>query len=842
MNLTPLLEQYSRIKKKYQDIILFFRLGDFYETFYDDAVLVSKILGIALTQRQQGVPLAGVPYHSVQPYIAKLVRAGYKVAICEQLEEPKPGKLVKRDVVEVITSGTLLDDSLLESNKNNYLASIAYDNNKYGLALVDLSTGDFKITELSEDELQDELKKVNPAEIIAPATLKIKGLELIKFTQIEPYEFSYEFALNELTEHFKVASLDGFGCKDLKLGIGAGGAALAYIKATKKKGLEYINRVTPYFLSNHLIIDEPTRRNLELTQKIGGSEGEGTLLWVLDHTCTPMGGRFIRNLINFPLIDAKEINSRLDKVEELVNSTTLLDGLRRLLSKITDLERLIAKVSGERANARELVMIGNALKILPELNSILPDKFYEGSCGKDYKFGNFDSTVSLIDRAIVDNPPPTIKDGGIIKAGFNKELDELRKLAFSGKQWISDFESNERRRTGIQSLKVGFNNVFGYYIEVTKPNLKLVPPTYIRKQTIVSGERFITQELKEYESKVLSAEERIKQLEYELFCDLRKEVAKKTTEIQYVAKKIAELDTFASFAWVAKRNGYTRPVVDDGDSIIIKNGRHPVVEQLLREGEFVPNPTILEKDSEIYIITGPNMAGKSTYLRQVGLIVVMAQIGSFVPATESRIGVCDRIFTRIGASDDLTRGVSTFLAEMNETANILNNASKRSLVLLDEIGRGTSTFDGMSIAWATIEYLSNRIGCKTLFATHYHELTELATISSKIKNYQIAVKRYEDKIIFLRQLRPGGCDESYGIDVAKLAGLPQVVIKRAKEILHTLELNERKASKIRAKSKQVDLFELKEPPVLKELDKIELDKITPIDALLLIKKLKSLRE
>lgn len=846
---TPLLKQYSEIKKKYQDAVLLFRMGDFYETFYDDAVIASKVLGIALTKRQKSVPLAGVPYHSIKPYIAKLVKAGYKVAICEQLEEPKPGKLVKRDVVEVITKGTVLDDTLLESKKNNYLGSIANDGKQYGLALLDLSTGDFKATELSPEELLDEIKKTSPAEIIIPESLKPElesfGMEAFTFTLRDSYEFSYEFAERELLGHFQVASLDGFGCVHLTLAISAAGAALSYIKATKKKELDYIKKLTPYSLSGYLLLDEPTRKNLELIQKIGGSEGEGTLLSILDYTYTAMGGRLLRDFILFPLIDIKEINSRLDKVEKFTDCPAVLDSVRSLLSRVPDLERLIARISAERANGRDLVALRNALQVLPQLNSVLIEKF------EDYKFSEFGDTISIISRAIVDDPPIALKDGSLIRSGFNKELDELKDLAFSGKKWISDFEAREKQQTGIQSLKVGFNNIFGYYIEVTRPNLKLVPSAYIRKQTLVNAERFITEDLKEYESKVLSAEERMKRLEYEIFCEIRKEVATKVSEIQNVAQQIGELDVFASLAWVARKNRYTRPVVDGGDEIIIKDGRHPVVEQLLSEGEFVPNPTKLNSEEIVYIITGPNMAGKSTYLRQVGLISLMAQLGSFVPAAKAHIGACDRIFTRIGASDDLSRGVSTFLAEMNETANILNNASTKSLVLLDEIGRGTSTFDGMSIAWATIEYLLRHVSCKTLFATHYHELTELTTISSQVKNYNIAVKRYEDKMIFLRQLRPGGCDESYGIDVAKLAGLPGIVIKRAKEILRTLEIEERKASKVRTKSKQRDLFESSpEPPAslvsarqaLKELEKVDPDKLTPIDALLLIKRLKSLSE
>lgn len=853
MNLTPVLEQWSRIKKKYPDSILLFRLGDFYETFYEDAKVASKVLGITLTKRQSGVPLAGIPHHAATHYIAKLTRAGIRVAICEQLEPPTPGKLVKRGVVEVITQGTILDDSLLETRKNNYLASISPDNNKYGLAFIDLSTGDFRLTELSQEELLDEIKKISPLEIIMPNSPEPDTNNLTQnITRREPYEFSYDFGFRELTNYFKVNSLDGFGCKNLKLGIGAAGAALAYLRDTKKHELPHIKRIIPYSLSDYLLIDEPTRKNLELTRKINGEEGEGTLLWVLDHTLTPMGARMLRDFINFPLTKPRKINSRLDRVEKFVDTPQLLQQLRELLSKIPDLERLIVKVSMERANARDLRVISSSLKILPQINSVISND-RTGVCPsqkgfKDYKLPEFSSTVDLIEQSITESPPPTLQEGRIIRSGFNKELDGLREITRSGKKWISDFEARERKRTHINSLKVGFNNVFGYYIEITRPNLKLVPKEYIRKQTLVNNERFITEELKKYESQVLGAEERIRRLEYELFCEIRKKVAVQTPNIQTAAHKLATLDVFASLAYVAKRNKYIRPELTTEDSIIIKDGRHPVVELLLSHGDFVPNPTTLDPEQKVYIITGPNMSGKSTYLRQLGLIVLMAQLGSYVPASYARIGVTDRIFTRIGASDDLARGVSTFLAEMNETANILNNASRRSLVLLDEIGRGTSTFDGMSIAWATTEYLLKHVKCKTIFATHYHELTELHSISSKIKNYQIGAKRYEDKIIFLHQLKPGGCDESYGIDVARLAGIPEEVIKRARSILGSLELKEQKASKIRTRSKQKTLFErqnvekVSESPLQKELEKIDPDKITPIDALLLLKKLKSLSE
>ncbi len=851
MNLTPVLEQWSRIKKKYPDSILLFRLGDFYETFYEDAKIASKVLGITLTKRQSGVPLAGIPHHAATHYIAKLTRAGIRVAVCEQLEPPTPGKLVKRDVVEVITKGTILDDSLLETKKNNYLASISSDNLKYGLAFIDLSTGDFRLTELSQEELLDEIKKISPLEIIAPENFElVEVLQNFSLTKREPYEFSYDFGFRELTNYFKVNSLDGFGCKDLKLGISAAGAALAYLRDTKKHELPHIKRIIPYSLSDYLLIDGPTRKNLELTRKINGEEGEGTLLWVLDHTLTPMGARMLRDFINFPLTQPRKINSRLDRVEEFVDSPKLLQQLRELLSKIPDLERLIVKVSMERANARDLRVISSSLEILPQINSVLSnDRVGVRSSPKgfkDYKLPKFSSTVGLIEQSIAENSPPTLQEGRIIRNGFNKELDGLREITRSGKKWISDFEARERKRTHINSLKVGFNNVFGYYIEITRPNLKLVPKEYIRKQTLVNNERFITEELKKYESQVLGAEERIRRLEYELFCEIRKKVAVQTSNIQTAAHKLATLDVFASLAYVAKRNKYIRPELTTEDSIIIKDGRHPVVELLLSHGDFVPNPTTLDPEQKVYIITGPNMSGKSTYLRQLGLIVLMAQLGSYVPASYAHIGITDRIFTRIGASDDLARGVSTFLAEMNETANILNNASRRSLVLLDEIGRGTSTFDGMSIAWATTEYLLKHIKCKTIFATHYHELTELHSISSKIKNYQIGAKRYEDKIIFLHQLKPGGCDESYGIDVARLAGIPEEVIKRARSILGSLELKEQKASKIRTRSKQKTLFErqnveaVSESPLQKELKKIDPDKITPIEALLLLKKLKSL--
>lgn len=843
--ITPLLEQWHRIKKNYPDAILLFRLGDFYETFYDDAVLASKVLGITLTQRQQGVPLAGIPYHAAGPYIAKLVKSNYKVAVCEQLEPPKPGKLVKRDVIEVITHGTLVEDGLLEATKNNYLASIVRENKNFGLALLDLSTGEFRITELNEEETIDELKKLSPGEIITPDEITLTSQLTAPISKIESYKFTYEIARQEMLDHFNINSLDGFGCENLKLAVSAAGAALSYLKTVKKSPLGHLKPPKFYSLSKHLLLDEATRRNLELTQKINGIEGEGTFLWVLNHTHTPMGTRLLRNFIAFPLVEVKEINDRLNKLETLVNNPPFFENLTKLLSsRISDLERLAARISMERATPRDLIALATTLRMLPQLNSMLPKGF------ENYNMPDLNKITAYLEKAITPTPPLTMEDGGIIRDGFNKELDELRKLVHSGKKWVSEFEARERNRTKINSLKIGFNNTFGYYIEVTKSNLKHVPQDYIRKQTTVNSERFITEELKQYEYKILSAEERIKRLEYEIFCEVRKQTASEVPGIQDSARKIAELDVLASFAFAAIRNNYVRPEITDEDSIIIKDGRHPVVEKLIPESEFIPNPTTLDEEQIVYILTGPNMAGKSTYLRQVGLITLMAQMGSYVPASYAKIGVRDRIFTRIGASDDLTRGVSTFLAEMNETANILNNASSRSLVLLDEIGRGTSTYDGMSIAWAVAEYLLRSIGCKTLFATHYHELSELATLSSKIKNYHIAVNRHENKMIFLRQLKPGRCDDSYGIEVAKLGGIPDKVIKRAQEVLKSLELKELKSSKIRLKSKQKDLFVEGENPDkpsdsttqrLNELLKnTNPDTITPVDALLLIKKLKDL--
>ena len=835
--LTPLLHQYKRIKAKYPDAILLFRVGDFYETFYEDAKIASKVLGIVLTQRQEGVPLAGVPYHAVEPYIAKLVRAGYKVAICEQLEEPKPGKLVRRDVVEVITPGTLLEPQLLKERQPNYLMALVEDRNMWGVATIDISTGEFRVTETEAGHIKDEVQKFQPSEIIIPQSMTNipDFLKSYNLTTIDDINFDSELANTELCRHFNVQSVDGFGLTDMPLAIRAAGAALHYVKETKKHTLDYISSIKPYRVQDFMFIDSFTRRNLELTEKITG-EYEGSLLSVLDETCTPMGARLMREYVLSPLLDLNHIRKRLDAVQVLYDAPTLLTKLRSILAKLPDMQRLISRINVGRANPRELQGLKRSIMLLPKINELLPQSLSE------WKVTSLHEVADIIDKTLVEDPPTKITEGGLIKEGANAELDELRQVVREGKNWIAQLEARERIRTGIESLKVGYNSVFGYYIEVTKPNLHKVPKDYIRKQTLVNAERFITPELKEYESKVLHAEDRIKDLEYKLYNELRKEVAKYTTLIQEVAQKLAELDVLASLAYVARKYNYVRPEFHEADRIEIIGGRHPVVEHQLKEGEFVPNDLMFDEWHRILIVTGPNMSGKSTYLRQAALILIMAQMGSFVPAESAHLRIVDRIFTRIGASDDITRGVSTFLAEMNETANILHNATERSLIILDEIGRGTSTFDGLAIAWAVVEYIARNIKACTLFATHYHELTRLADMIPIVKNFYVEAKRYKNQIIFLHRVKPGSSDESYGVDVARLAGLPKSVIQRAKEILRHLEYEEkRQVLKKILKSTQVSLFDVleeSEHPIITKLKAVDVNKLTPIDALLLIRELK----
>jgi DNA mismatch repair protein MutS len=853
---TPLLKQYFQVKSKYEDCVLLFRMGDFYETFFKDAEIASKVLSIALTSRSHGkgnrVPLAGIPIKAADNYINKLIKAGYKVAICEQLEEASQAKgLVKRDVVEVITPGTITNPNILDSEKNTFLAALNTDKKgNYGLSYCDISTGDFYIQELTEEEIINELKKIEPGELLISEELEKNGLDDFFITTLPHMEFQYDYAVEKLKRHFHVETISGFGIQNLNLGIGAAGAILSYLDATQKRTITHIKKVKRSELDDNLVLDSPTIRNLELTQRFDGST-EPTLFSILKETRTLMGTRLLRRILLKPLRNLTVVQERLDSVDLLIDKEHIIKSVRKTLNSISDIERLMGRIGTERANARDLISLKNSLEKIPELkdklSNLKPSLIQKlGDDISDHK-----TVIKSIGDAIVEEPPLTIKEGGIIKRGFSEKLDKLVKVVSQGKKWIANLEKEEKKRTGISSLKVRYNSVFGYYIEVTKPNLKYVPHDYIRKQTLTNCERFITPELKEYENSVLGSEEKIKKLEYNIFCDIRTSVSENIEDIQKTAEAIALIDLIFCFAFLAKRNRYTKPVVNNLDEIAIEDGRHPVVEKMLEKGSFIPNNTYLNNDdSQILIITGPNMSGKSTYLRQTALICIMAQMGCFVPAGKAKIGLVDRIFTRIGASDDLSRGVSTFLAEMTETANILNNATGKSLVILDEVGRGTSTLDGLSIAWSVCEFLHNnpRVHPKTLFATHFHELTELEKILHGIKNYNVSVKRWKDEIIFLRKVNPGTADDSYGVDVAKLAGLPPEVIKRAKEILDDLEEEDRKYSSRRkkriqqknrtVKGEQLSLFNQKNIDITKELETVDISSLTPLEALNLLNKWK----
>ncbi|MFQ5602002.1 MAG: DNA mismatch repair protein MutS [bacterium] len=854
---TPMMEQYLAIKARHQDAVLFFRMGDFYEMFFEDAKIASEVLGLTLTSRAHGksanVPLAGFPHHSLDTYLAKMIKAGHRVAICEQMEDPKLAKtVVKRDVTEVVTPGTVMTDDLLESKRNNFLASLFVKDETCGMAFVDISTGEFTVEEVPVAQLEEELNKADAAELLLSeeqsAFIQSKLTKSTEYflTTREDWIFTRDFAYETLVNHFSTLSLKGFGCDDLDAGISAAGAALHYLKEVQKNQLSHISQLRRHTETDFVSLDRDTRRNLELLTSLRSDTKQGTLISVIDHTKTPMGGRKLVQWMLKPLYQPEKINARLDAVEELCKAPATVQELREALGKIGDLERYLAKITTNRATARDLIQLKNSLCILPELKknlqkmeSRLLRQFVENT-------DDLHALISTIESAIVDEPPLAVTEGGIIKKGYHAELDNLREIAFSGKDWIARLQKQEREQTGIPSLKVGYNKVFGYYIEVTKPNLSKVPENYIRKQTLVNAERFITPELKAYEEKVLEAEDKIVTLEYELFDEVRKETAKFAQVIQKNAQEISNLDCYVGFALLAKENNYTRPQITDQTAIKIVDGRHPVVEKLLPYGEsFIPNDAHLDcNKNQLIILTGPNMAGKSTYLRQIGLIVLLAQMGCFVPAKKANIGVVDKIFTRVGASDNLAGGESTFLVEMNETANILNNASPKSLILLDEIGRGTSTFDGLSIAWAVAEYIHNaaRVAAKSIFATHYHELTELALILPRVKNYNVAVKEWGDNVIFLRKIVAGGCDHSYGIQVAKLAGLPKSVINRAKEILSNLEANELTANNLPklALSKngavnppkaQLDIFEKQESELSTAIQKLEIDSMTPLEAL-----------
>ncbi len=862
---TPMMKQYLAIKEQHPDAILFFRLGDFYEMFFDDAETASRVLEITLTARDGGsagrVPMCGIPYHAADSYIGKLIENGFRVAICEQVEDPRTAKgIVKREVTRVITPGTVIEGSMLDERKYNFLVGVVKDDFGYGISVAEVSTGYFGVTEIKGlralARLADELSRLKPVECILPEDLnentelaaKLASLGGMSVNYYTRQAFMLKNAYNSLLEHFGTCSLEGFGCEELKLGIRAAGGIISFLRDTQKTGLSHINKLVPYSIDNYMLLDTATRRNLELTQTIRDNQKKGSLLWVLDQTVTAMGARLLKMWIEQPLLDKNKINERLDAVEEIVNNPFLRNDLRAVLKRVYDLERLAGRVAYGTANARDLLALKSSLEILPGLKEMMRAVYSPGLVSIQESLDCLEDVVDMVNRSIADDPPVSLRDGGIIKNGCNDEVDRLRKASREGKDWIASLEAREKERTGIKSLKVGFNKVFGYYIEVTNANLAMVPDDYTRKQTLANAERYITPELKEYEDLILGAEDRLTQLEYELFCQVREQINKEVPRIQQCAVLLSTLDVFQSLAEAAVNNNYCKPEVKENDIIEIKEGRHPVVEKVLINEPFVPNDTYLDCSGyRLDIITGPNMAGKSTYMRQVALICLMAQIGSYVPAEIARIGIVDRVFTRVGASDDLSTGQSTFMVEMNEVANILNNATSKSLIILDEIGRGTSTFDGLSIAWAVAEFILDpkKIGAKTLFATHYHELTELANIFPGVQNHCIAVKEKGEDIIFLRKIVPGGADRSYGIQVARLAGLPGDVLMRAKEVLATLETNEEIAKGQREiaagrrrhsrGSDRVQLSLFGEPdnfhPVIEELRVLDILHINPVEAL-----------
>ena len=863
MSVTPLMAQYSRIKENYPDTILLFRMGDFFETFEEDAKIASKVLGITLTKRANGaaedVPLAGFPHHAIDSYLPKLVRAGYRVAVCEQLEDPKFAKgIVKRDVIEVVTPGVSFNDKLLDHKKNNYLLSIYLEDETVGLAFSDISTGEFQTFQVTRNELNQQIGSINPSEILIPKKYKNELEPIIqkfapnsRITKIDDWIYNFDYASELLMNHFNTKTLKGFGIEGLHSAICSAGAVLNYLRETQKANLPHINKISRYNPSDYMLLDYSTKRNLEITFSMNEGEREGTLISILDKTETAMGGRMLKKWISAPLKKLEPILKRQECLEEFFNNKTLRKNLQNELSEIGDLERLTSKICTGRANPREMVNLKTSLKKIPLIKQLLDLTKVETLQVINQKLHTLDWLIEKIELAIADDPPLAVSDGGVIRKGFNPELDEIRSLSTNAKDWIANLQKTERERTKISSLKVSFNKVFGYYIEISHANKDKVPDDYIRKQTLVNSERFITPDLKEYEDKILNAEEKIVKLEFELYDQIRNTAATASNEIQENAQLVAMLDCYLSLAEAADENKYVKPVINDSDSIEIIDGRHPVVEKILPPGEkYTPNSTKLSSsEDQIIILTGPNMAGKSVYLRQVGLIVLMAQIGSYVPAKEARIGLVDRIFTRVGASDNISSGESTFLVEMQEAANILNNATDKSLILLDEIGRGTSTFDGISIAWSITEYLHDHpnINAKTLFATHYHELNEMAELFPRIKNYKVEVREYGDKVIFLHKVTPGGADHSYGIQVAQMAGLPQFVTSRAKEVLANLESKEltpyevKKAKLAKLKNHdnlQISLFEMKDDSLRKEISDIPIDDLTPLQALNKLNELK----
>ncbi|MCX7920087.1 MAG: DNA mismatch repair protein MutS [bacterium] len=885
---TPLMRQYHQLKSQHPDAILLFRVGDFYEMFGDDAILGAKLLKLTLTKKHVGkdqtVPLAGVPHHAVNAYLARLIKQGCKVAICEQMEDPKFAKgVVKRQIVRVVTPGTVLEGSLLDEKINNYLIAInpKFDANRIqiGFAIADLSTGEFLVTEFTDTpdliKLKTELERLSPRECLLPDSLS-KQSPMFGLCSQQPaltvypyqeYQFAYDTAYPKLTAHFQTTTLKGFGCESLQLAVGSAGAILAYLKDTQKTELSHITSIRTYSTEEYLILDATTSQNLELFYTQREKSKSGSLLGVIDETITAMGGRKLRHWLSQPLLNIEKIKERQHGVHFFYHDHTLRRNLRELLDNIYDLERLLGKIGCGVANARDVLSLKKSLDIVPDINKVLTQCIPRKNIGIDESppsllqqtinsLDDIPELRDLIHRAIVDDPPLSVKEGGLIKDNYFPPLDELREISRGGKNWVAQLEARERERTGIKSLKVKFNNVFGYYIEVTKPNLAFVPADYERKQTTANAERFTTPELKEWESKILGAEEKMVEMEYQLFSEIREKVIAQTKRIQQTADALALLDVLSTLAEVAVRYDYCLPELTEEPIIEIKDGRHPVIERFLPEQQFVPNDTYIDtNENRLLLITGPNMAGKSTYIRQVALISLLGQIGSYVPAKSAKLGLVDRIFTRVGAADNLLRGESTFMVEMNETANILHNATSRSLLILDEIGRGTSTFDGLSIAWAVAEYIHDMVHARTLFATHYHELTQLASVLAGMKNYNVAVREWNEKVIFLHKIVPGPCDKSYGIAVARLAGLPLSVIQRAKEVLFDLEKYSRTAKEelaathpeVGTKSPQPEMvsgiqlsfFDFVSHPVVDELKSLDLSNLTPLQAL---QKLQELQE
>ncbi len=864
---TPMMQKYLETKKEYPDCILFYRLGDFYEMFFDDALTASKELEITLTGKSCGLeeraPMCGIPYHAVDGYLNKLVSKGYKVAICEQVEDPKLAKgLVKREVVRIVTPGTNTNLQALDEGSNHFIMSVAYFQGRTGISIADVTTGDYFLTEVEDNrKLLDEIFKYLPSEIICNDAFLLSGIDIedlkgrlhIAVYALETHYFDEDRCRKGLLKHFHVTTLQGMGIEDFPSGLIAAGGLMQYLTETQKNSLEHITHLYPYLTSRYMLLDSSTRRNLELTETLREKQKRGSLLWVLDKTRTAMGARTLRKFIEQPLIDRQQIERRLSSVEALSGQTISRDEIREYLNPIYDLERLLGKVSYHSANPRDLIAFRNSLQMLPHIKTLLKDFDDEQLRELESEIDDLADICALIENSIQDEPPVATREGGIIREGFDETIDNLRHAKTEGKDWLAKLEEEDRERTGIKNLRIRYNKVFGYYYEVTNSYKSMVPEDYIRKQTLANAERYTNARLKELEDMILNAEDKLFTLEYDLFCQIRDSIAAQMERIQKTAKAVARLDVLASFSFVAERNRYVRPNINEKGVIDIKGGRHPVVEQMITGDMFIANDTYLDNNKYcVSIITGPNMAGKSTYMRQVALIVLMAQIGCFVPAVSADIGLVDRIFTRVGASDDLASGQSTFMVEMNEVANILRNATKHSLLILDEIGRGTSTFDGLSIAWAVIEHISNKklLGAKTLFATHYHELTELEGKMSNVNNYCIAVKEKGDDIVFLRKIVKGGADKSYGIQVAKLAGVPDMVIDRAKEIVAQLCDNdilekvqsiavEQKESRHKAvvKYDEVDLSQMSlfdtvtDEDVINELKEIDITTLTPLDAL-----------